>query len=619
MLVAQRHRGPDGQGSLAFAGGAAGMVRLALIDPSSRGQQPLWSADGRCAILFNGEIYGFQAERKRLQAAGYPFATETDTEVILALYLERGLGCFAQLRGMFAVAIFDFADGRQNPPTVHLARDPFGIKPLYVANATGAFAPGVAFSSELRPLVRAGLVEPTPDSRALQDFLTLGFVVQPRTILKSARMLEAGIVESWKPGAATPTRTRHYRLPAAAPVRESAAEAAERLRHVVDESVRLHAFADARVGAYLSGGVDSTAIVALMRRHVSDLQTFTLRFPDLPDADESLRATESARELGVQLHYVDVDTAEAARSFPQFCESLDQPSSDGFNSWLVARGAAGRVKGVLSGLGGDELFAGYPVAGRMLSLQRRGVLRAHGLLPSLAKQLSRRLRPSELRERLLSFAAGTGPLPMWTASRRLLPADVAADLLDLPVIDDEAAVAEVLANEHPDWRGESALGLACLLDLRLYMGCQLLRDADVTNMVHGLELRVPFVDREVVAFSRSCADPFKRVDKMGGTSYRDSGAKKVLIDAVAEFLPAGVQDGTKLGFVLPMDVWARTALAPVVREALHESLLAKSGIIDGSLLKELAVHHGQPFALRRLVALTTLELWWRSFSKVDAH
>ncbi|MCC6133388.1 MAG: asparagine synthase (glutamine-hydrolyzing), partial [Acidobacteria bacterium] len=361
MLLAMRHRGPDGYGTHVFHGGALGMCRLALVDLSARGQQPIWSQDERVAILFNGEMYNFRPERSRLEANGYRFRSSTDTEVALALYLERGPEFVNALRGMFALAILDWRHSSPaEPPEIVLARDRFGVKPLWITE--GAW--GIAFASELRALLAGGFLSGQLDPRGLMSFLSQGFVLQPGSILRGARMLPAGSFEViTSKGVRRAGRLHPLRSPNAPP--RSFAEAAKTLRAVVQESVALHALADAPVGAFLSGGVDSSAIVALMRPHVSQLHTYSLSSPGAGGTDESRDAAATASRLGCIHTSVVVDGRDVAGVLPTFARDLDQPSCDGLNTWLVSRLAARDVKGVLSGLGGDEWFGGYPVASKL--------------------------------------------------------------------------------------------------------------------------------------------------------------------------------------------------------------------------------------------------------------
>src|SRR5712691_4985005 len=364
MLNAMVHRGPDGRGLTEFNGGAAGMVRLALVDLSDRGAQPFWSNDRRVALIFNGEIYNFREERARLTRGGYDFRSTSDTEVILALYLERGIDFVQDLRGMFALAVFDWREGGIDAaPVMVLARGPFGVKPLYVAQAGNNG--GVIFASEIRALLASGLGPRQLDTEGVSDYLAHGFVIQPRTIIEGVRMFEPGTIERHTPDGQI-QRTRFWQMPAFHPRNETLDQAAERLRSVLDESIAIHAMADAPVGAFLSGGMDSAGIVGLMRKQIPHLRTYTLRFPDLPGADEAEEAIAAAKFFDCDNTVVDVRSDELSDLLPRFAGDLDQPSSDGLNTWLISRGAAHDVKGVLSGLGADEWFAGYPVARRMM-------------------------------------------------------------------------------------------------------------------------------------------------------------------------------------------------------------------------------------------------------------
>src|SRR6202790_356095 len=236
MLEAMRHRGPDGRGLHSFAGGAAGMVCLALVDLSDRGQQPFWSPDRRVAVLFNGEIYNFRQERQRLERKGFTFRSTTDTEVILNLYLERGPEFVQRLRGMYAIALLDWREcSLDGLPVLFLTRGPLGIKPLYIAAAEHD-PQSVIFASEIRALLASGLVARRVAPEGLADYLSRGFVVQPTTIISGVRMLEPGWFERYVPG--RPVERRQFRdIPAYRPWRETLDESAQRLRGVLDESV----------------------------------------------------------------------------------------------------------------------------------------------------------------------------------------------------------------------------------------------------------------------------------------------------------------------------------------------------------------------------------------------
>ena len=613
MLTAMRHRGPDGRGSLAYRGGAAGMVRLSLVDLSARGQQPIWSPDRRVAILFNGEIYNFREERARLVKNGYPFQSTTDTEVILALYQELGMTFVERLRGMYAVALFDWRE--TNPgenPTLILVRGPLGIKPLYVSEPWGAER-GIIFASEIKSLLASGCVPREVDREGLANYLGGGFLMQPRTIISGVRMLEAGTWERFVPGRPV-ERHRYWSFPPQEARAETLDESADRLRHVLDESVRLHALADAPVGAFLSGGVDSTGIVALMREHISDLRTFTLRFPEFPRHDEAQEATEAAGEFGCRHTIVDVTGREVAQWLPQFAGDLDQPSTDGLNTWLISRSAARDVKAVLSGVGGDEWFAGYPVTRRMARYHATWQGRMQGAIAAVA-QHARLVAPGHwLRWKLNNVAARKSSLTTWMHSHSVFPSD------DVRALEGRNGFAPRLgefeaALDHlsADWRRETPVGLSCLLDFWVYMQSQLLRDADATSMAHSLELRVPFVDLEIANFSRTCTDDFK-LSRDGGlnSQYQYSGAKRVLIHALRDVLPPSLVTRPKRGFALPLESWLKGPLFPLLEATTNPDVVAARGLVDPKMV--------EPFYRRRaehlpgvryplLWSLCMLELW----------
>ncbi len=616
MLDAMRHRGPDGRGTLSFAGGAAGMVRLALVDLSDRGQQPLWSPDRRVAVLFNGEMYNFRQERQRLEGKGYVFRTTTDTEVILNLYLERGPEFVHRLRGMDAIAILDWRERPQGGlPTLLLSRGPLGIKPLYIAPAEHD-TQCVLFASEVRALLASGLVARQVSQAGLSDYLSRGFVVQPTTIIAGVRMLEPGCYERYEPG--RPLEQRKFReIPPYRPWKETLDESAHRLRNVLEESVALHAFADAPVGAFLSGGVDSTGIVSLMRKHVGELRTYTLKFPDVAFDDEAELAAEAAKALDCRSTIVEVRNHEVPQILLDFAAATDQPSHDGLNTWLVSRAAARDVKAVLSGIGGDEWFAGYPVARRMAYYSSHPLGRAKACLGQVANAVYPWLPEGKLRQRGANMATRRSPLATWLHAHTIFPHNFVQRMLgrrrgQTGEIEKYELLLEQLS---PDARRETALGIACLLDIWVYMGSQLLRDSDVMSMAHSLELRTPFLDLNLVDFARTCSDDFKLVNHRGWTRpAAPYGAKRVLLRALADVLPPGIGSRPKRGFALPLQSWLRNELRPLVEETCSLESIRRRGLIDPALIAPLVRTRETIEAnlYPRLWALMLLELWCRA-------
>ena len=370
MTAAQIHRGPDGGGTIVLGAGPAERVvalgnrRLAIIDRSPAGRQPMANGDASLWITFNGEIYNFAALRAELAAAGYAFRSRTDTEVILHGYAAWGIeGTLKRLRGMFAFALWD---GRAR--RLLIARDRLGEKPIYYALAGGQ----LVFASELRAIVAAGLIPCTPSAAALYAYLALGSVPAPLAIADPVRTLEAGCYLEFHDGA-----LRRYRYwaprPAAGVAGLGAAETVARLRALLEEAVRIRLVGDVPMGLFLSGGIDSAAVLALMRRaDAGRIRAHTISFADA-HYDEAPQARRAARACGAELLEHRVGAADLAAELPKIIAALDQPSIDGVNTYFVAKytRAAGTVV-ALSGLGGDELFGGYSTFRRVPAMLRVG-------------------------------------------------------------------------------------------------------------------------------------------------------------------------------------------------------------------------------------------------------
>lgn len=611
MLNAIAHRGPDGRGSLCFEGGAAGMVRLALVDLTERGQQPLWSEDKGVALIFNGEMYNFRQEKARLEMKGYSFRTETDTEVVLALYLEDDRNFEKRMEGMYAIAIFDWRAGRLGGlPVLTLIRDPLGIKPLYVAG-DGSGQP-LVFGSELRALLASGLVNKEVNRDALVDYLRFGYVFQHHSIIEGVRCVNPGTKERYAPDGELTTST-FWRCPEYQPQVESLEDASQRLRVVLEQSVRSHALADAPVGAFLSGGVDSAAVVAMMRPHVPNLHTYTLRFDQSRPGkrDESEEAQRFAKMHGCQHTTVEITGREIPDLVTGFAGALDQPSIDGFNTWLISRAAARDVKAVLSGLGGDENFAGYFVTRKMSYLNSTMAGRVRQMLGRSVNTLSWAgslgLTHSPRLDRL---RAERSMFSQWFQTRQFFPEHTVRSLMGMGrgLYSPEKGIERLLEEIAPLWKTESAVGLSFMLDINVYMRMQLLRTSDVLSMAHSLELRVPLATRELAEFSRSCLDQYKLTH--GGTrgsTYDTSGSKRVLIEATKDLLPAGIADRPKQGFSLPTHQWLKNDLATYVQDTCNIEALKRRGWFENCALERLFNQGAMPYDA--LWNLFILELW----------
>lgn len=529
---ALHHRGPDDRGTFVSADGCAGLVhtRLSILDLSAAGRQPMHSPDGRYAITFNGEIYNFRELRCELQRKGETFCTGTDTEVLLRLYSKHGPACVERLRGMFAFAIWDARER-----SCFLARDHFGIKPLYYHPAGDR----LVFASELKALLRANLVPRRLDPDGVAGYFRTGSVPEPHTLIQDVRCLRAGHAMLWKEGKGL---EYGYRSPRLAREPKAGGDAVvETVRTALQDTVEHHFLSDVPVGIFLSGGIDSTALLALARSGPrNDVRTFCIRFPER-EFDEGSLARRTAAHLGSIHEEMEVDAAKGRTLFKDFLSHLDQPSIDGFNTFVVSKFAHDQgMKVVLSGLGGDELFGGYPSfrqIPRLIDASRR--LRKAGPFADAAGAALERFAPKEPWRRLGHFLrAEPSVLAAYQAYRAIfLPRDarqltlgytgsLGAAWQSPPPIDEPTVADEVSAYE-----------------LSLYMRNQLLRDSDVMSMSWGLELRTPFVDVDLV--SSIAAIP---------ASIRLQPGKKLLLDAVPE-IPDWIRRHPKQGFVFPFKQW----------------------------------------------------------------
>ena len=531
-----RQRGPDDEGLWIAPEGRAGLVhtRLSILDLSTAGHQPMHSADGRYTITFNGEIYNFRELRAELEQDGVTFRSNSDTEVLLALYAKRGQAMARDLRGMFAFAIWD-----DQTKTAFLARDPFGIKPLYFRKGSdGSFA----FASELRALRATGLCGSALNPEAVLRYLRMGSVAEPHTLLQEAQCLPAGHKLEWT---ASGTKIASYWRPQFHPNPEiSRDEAVITTRKALLDSVRHHFVSDVPVGIFLSGGIDSTALLALAKEAgQSDIATFSVGVDD-ESLDETEIARRTAAHFGSRHFETRLSGSQGVECLGRFMERVDQPSIDGFNSFVVSNFARREgMKVVLSGVGGDELFGGYPSFAQVPKLFHLGkTARGIPLLGSLAGRAMECWGPSPRIRRLGSFIRHpSSMLEAYRCFRGVFP-QREARLLTVEICGcNPADIAETLP--LPSYEAHDERDIVSALELTLYMRHQLLRDSDVMSMSHGLELRVPFVDAPL--FDVLCQIP---------ADHRLQSGKGLLLEAVPE-VPEWVANRPKRGFVFPFEKW----------------------------------------------------------------
>jgi len=581
MAAAMRHRGPDGEGLLAndprAPGLALAMRRLSIIDLPG-GHQPIWNEARDVCVIFNGELYNYRELRERLTRLGHRFATQSDTEVLVHGWEEWGEECLSELRGMFAFAIADFRKHYTSGPVLFLARDPLGIKPLYYTQT----AEGFAFASEVGALMTGGLAPKQLSQDALTSFLLFGSVSEPVTMYESVFSLPPGHrVLLYIPDRRRLPRPHPWwdprRSPAAKDTRRprNFAAAATALGPLLEDSVRAHLTADVPVGLFLSSGLDSSAIAALAAREHRGIESFTLAFPRTP-YDESALTRMVAERCGTQHTEVPLDGEAIPVRLDEALAALDQPTMDGINTYFVSWAARQvGLKVALSGLGGDELFAGYSTFADTRKLAR---------LTSAAKVVPSALRGGTSGILRSLFAARRSPDAAMKASaawqnpqrlphpyyfaRTLFPPGEIERLIE-PRFRPSTLAPDGYTLE-PTWLGwlqlladearhMEAVAAVSWLELRTYMASTLLRDTDAVSMAQSLEVRVPLLDTPLVEFVTALPDEARR---------KPGVQKALLVEALGDLLPAQIRSQTKRTFTLPWEQWLRGPLKTRIEESL---------------------------------------------------
>ncbi|MET0274575.1 MAG: asparagine synthase (glutamine-hydrolyzing) [Phenylobacterium sp.] len=543
-------RGPEGARNWMSADGRVGLGhrRLSFIDLSEGGAQPKLSADGALALTFNGEIYNYQALRAGLQAKGHVFQTESDSEVILHLYAEKGAAMVEDLRGMFAFALWDARRGG-----LLLARDPYGIKPLYYADDGGTFR----FASQVKALLAGGSVSRDPEAAGWVGFHLFGSVPEPFTTYRAIRALPAGSTMWVDAGGAQAPQV--YFSPAQVyadgerqPLRLSPGDLQAYLREALFDSVRHHMVADVPVGIFLSAGIDSGALLGLMHDvgHGS-VETVTLAYEEFQQRhdDEAPLAAVCAAHYGSR-HTVRVVTeGEFDADLPALFEAMDQPTIDGVNTWFVSKAAKELgLKAAISGVGGDELFGGYPAFSTVPRSVRTWALPAKTHLGDAFRMFAERSGLSSVvNPKVAGLVKYGGTFPgayflqrglfmPWELDRLMDPGMVAEGLARLDPVGHVARALE------PEPRGDFAKVAA--LEASLYMRNQLLRDADWASMAHSLEVRTPLVDATLL----------KAVAPVGAALAEGVG-KAALAASPKKPLPREIAERAKTGFTTPVNEW----------------------------------------------------------------
>ena len=592
------HRGPDDQGTFHTDWAAIGMRRLSIIDVAG-GHQPVTSAGGRIQLVFNGEIYNFRELRQTLEARGYVFQSHSDSECIAHAYAEYGTDCFAMLRGMFAIAIVD-----QDRRRLVLARDRIGKKPLYLGELSSGI---LGFGSELKTLLAVPGWQPRISMDAVQDFFSLGYIPAPDTIFEGIGKLPPGHWMSIEPGqdggAPNIVQTRYSHVDFLPKWTDNEDTLQERLFAELDDAVRVRLVSDVPFGAFLSGGLDSSVVCALMTRHLSQpLKTFSIGF-DEAGFDELPDARRVAQHLGTEHHEM-VVRPDAANLLETLVHHFDEPFGDSsaIPTFLVSQLAARHVKMVLSGDGGDELFAGYSRYRRYATLQRirRATL---GMAPGLAK-LGGALLPGARGRRLSGIGQRLG-LP-WPDDYLALvalanPADLRLLFGERAHADPFSSVRQRFVRSDIDSHAEQILSG----DMDTYLVDDILVKVDRTTMANSLEARAPLLDQNLIAFAARLPFDLKLRGEQGKYLFRKVAAR---------LLPAEVLTKRKQGFAIPLATWFRNDLRPMLLDTIGSRAFKERGIFDQAGIQRLVDEHQQGLQDRGelLWMVMVLETWMRT-------
>jgi asparagine synthase (glutamine-hydrolysing) len=581
MNQTQFHRGPDEGGLHLEPGVGLGHRRLSIIDLST-GQQPLFNEDGSVVVVFNGEIYNFQELVPELQALGHVFRTHSDTEVIVHAWEAWGAACVARFRGMFAFALWD-----RNRQTAFLARDRFGVKPLYYAFLDdGQFI----FGSELKSLMAHPGLARTIDPLAVEEYFAYGYIPEPRTIFKGANKLPGGFTLTLKPGAPRALPQQYWDMPFAPVKVASEAAAMDELIDRLKDSIRLRMIADVPLGAFLSGGVDSSAVVAMMAtQSTQPVNTCSIAFAD-PEYNESEFAQTVAERYRTQ-HSVETVESDDFDLVDTLATVYDEPYADSsaLPTYRVCQLAVKHVKVALSGDGGDEHFAGYRryrwfrYEERMRSalplMLRRPLFGALGRLYPKADWA-----PKVLRAKTTFEALARDTVEGYFHGVSLL-SDVQRARLFSPALKRELQgyrAVEVMRRHAAVAPTDDALSLVQYLDMKTYLVGDILTKVDRASMAHALEVREPLLDHELMGWVSGLPTDLK---------LRGTEGKYLLKKAMEPYLPHDVLYRKKMGFSVPLAAWFRGPLAATIRSVVMGERLASTGLFNADYLRELLDAH----------------------------
>lgn len=544
MCNTLQHGGPDDAGFYCNddAGIAFGHRRLSIIDLSEKGHQPMADVSRKAWITFNGEIYNYPELKAELQKLGAAFTSGTDTEVIIQAYLYWGTAAFGRLRGMFAFALHDTTTG-----AVYLVRDTTGIKPLYYCTSDDQ----LAFASEIRAFKAAGIAT-AGDTRWPIWLLAFGHIPEPFTTLKDVLSLPKGYFLC-RDKTGKHTLTSYTPAPAAGYITD-AKTACAGIRHHLATAINRQLIADAPIGVFLSGGIDSSLLALLANQQRRQLKTISIFFDEKKYDERQYQNVVASKITGQNFTHL-VKQQDFEEHLPQILNAMDMPTTDGINSWFISKYARqDGLKTVLSGVGADELFGGYP------SFNRIGYLGYLRTLPPFLFSAFGLLNGSKFKR--LAYLKDNNSIADYLFLRGLFtPADI-AKLIDTTEADIKNALFADIKDASPSNYNKLQ---AAWLETNLYMQNQLLRDTDIMSMSHGLEVRVPFLDEDFQQYV-SQIDPSVRFDQ--------HQPKKILIDTFKDILPGNIWNRPKMGFTFPLQQWMKTNQA-ISNPAMYNGKAAK--------------------------------------------
>ncbi len=559
MTDAIAHRGPNSQGIFNDDHCFLGHRRLSIIDLSEDGNQPFYSQDGRYVMIYNGELYNYKEIKLLLQRAEhgsnqlpYIFKTNTDTEVILAAYLRWGIECVKRFNGMFAFSIWD----KQEKKLI-IFRDRLGIKPVYYQFKNNT----LIFASEIRALIKSNLIDKKLNLNSVAEYIQYTTVHAPNTILQDVKMLMPAHYIEFNIQNSEFKISRYWNINDFSKTKQELSydETCKTVNHLLTASVERRLIADVPFGAFLSGGIDSSAIVGLMSKVSSEkVQTFNVSF-DEGEFSEAKYAKQIAQKFNTQHHEIKLTPSDFLNQLPEALAAIDHPSGDGPNSYIVSKATKNAgITMALSGLGGDELFAGYDIFKRFYELEKKSwlnIVPARGIAGKLLAAKKQSVQGDKTSEILgLDIINGFNAYPI---NRKLFNQNTYNALLKQKTNPDNF-IKDCIKNSKTD--NEHILSRVSLYEIQTYMQNVLLRDADQMSMAVALEVRVPFIDYQLVEFALGISDKYK---------YPHT-SKKLLVDALGDLLPSEIVNRPKMGFTLPWKDWLKNDLKDFCEKNMSE-------------------------------------------------